>query len=97
MQAPMLTNEIILAAIDGYEAQKTRIDEKNLRTPGHAGWYIGRGDRRAHQREAKEDERRWTEGDFRSHKKALGSFPCGEESRKCRTNSPGQDQGEGVR
>ena len=28
MPAPMLTNEIILAAIDGYEAQKTRIDEK---------------------------------------------------------------------
>ena len=28
MPAQMLTNEIIMAAIDGYEAQKTRIDEK---------------------------------------------------------------------
>ena len=64
MRTPRLTPELIAAAVEGYEIQKTRIDAKIAeRIRRHAG---------SAEAQTEKDECRWQEGDCRSTTQEMG-------------------------
>ena len=80
MPTPKLTAEILAAAIEGFEAQKRRIDGQiaELRQMLDGGRTEPAITSEAAETQTPEDECRWQESNFRGDKEALGGIPCRE-------------------
>jgi len=75
MPTPRLTPELIAAAVEGYESQKARIDQKiaELRAILSGGPAESAATPEPSAGKAPEDECRWQEGDCRSTTQEMGS------------------------